>query len=420
MNIEIINIGDELLIGQVINTNSTWMSHELNKAGFNVSRIISVGDNESDILNVLKESTERSQIVLITGGLGPTPDDITMQTLCKFFNTRQVFNEEIYKDLLKMLKKRKISINQLTKEQAFVPENCEVIRNSVGTAPVLWFNHSEKIIASMPGVPFEMQYAMSVNIIPRLIKMFKTELIIHQTVNIFGIPESLLAEKISEWETNLPPFIKLAYLPEYGKIRLRLTATGNDKNTLEAAIFENIKMLFPLIADNIYGFRDETVQEMLLRFLKNYNGTISTAESCTGGYISHLITSVPGASECFKGSIVAYSNQLKTNLLDIKEKDLLKYGAVSKKVVEQMALSVCKKMGTDYAIATSGIAGPTGGSPQKPTGTVWIAWAGKGKVVSEKFQMGDDRQRTIIRTAETAIIKMKLMIELDHTDLSSE
>ena len=410
MNIEIITIGDEILIGQIVDTNSAWMAQELNKAGFKLDRITSIGDEESEILNVLKEATERSSIVLITGGLGPTSDDITKKTLCKFFDTRLIFNKDVYNDVVEMLSKRNVAINQLNKEQALVPENCEVIRNPAGTAPIMWFNHEKGVLISMPGVPLEMQIAMN-KIIPKLSEKFKTGVIIHKTVQIYNIPESVLAEKISDWENNLPPFIKLAYLPAYGKIRLRLTATGDDEKTIQEAIQKNIETLFSIIGDNIYGFDDITAQESLLELLRSKKSTICAAESCSGGYIAHLLTSVPGASDCFKGGVVAYSNQIKTNLLGVDEDILKKYGAVSRQTVELMALGACKTLDSNYAIATSGIAGPSGGTFEKPVGTVWIAWAGNGKVISEKFHFGNDRERTILRTSETAIIRMKMLVE---------
>ena len=411
MKVEIITIGDELLIGQVVDTNSAWMAQELNKVGFEVSRKISVGDNENDIVCALKESTERVNIVLITGGLGPTKDDITKNTLCKFFGTHLVFNETVYNDVVEMLSKRNIFINQLNKDQALVPENCEVVRNPAGTAPTMWFNHPKGVIVSMPGVPAEMQYAMSENIIPKLMEKFITEVIIHKTIHIYNIPESLLAEKLTDWENNLPDFIKLAYLPAYGKIRLRLTGKGNNRNIIEDAIKQNIETLKPLIHENIYGYDEDTAQKSLLELLRNKGATIGTAESCTGGNIASILTIVPGASDCFKGSIVAYSNEVKIKLLGVDEENIIQYGAVSRQVVEQMALGVCKTLGTDYAIATSGIAGPSGGTPQKPVGTVWVAWTCNGKTVSELFHFGNDRERTITRTSETAIIRMKQMIE---------
>ena len=412
MNVEIITIGDEILIGQIVDTNSAWMAQELNKAGFEICKITSIGDDEKDILETLKEATERSPIVLITGGLGPTRDDITKKTLCKFFDTQLIFNENVYKDIVEMLSYRNVDVNQLNKEQAFVPENCEIIRNPAGTAPVMWFNLQNGVLVSMPGVPVEMQFAMSNSIIPKLSEKFQTDIIVHKTINVFNIPESVLAERLTEWENNLPALIKLAYLPSFGKIRLRLTGKGSDIKTVEAAIEKNVETLYPIIGDYIYGFDEISPQESILQLLKNKKSTLVTAESCTGGNIAHLITSVAGASECFKGGIVAYSNQIKTDFLGVNKEDLNKFGAVSRQVVEQMALGVCKTFNADYAIATSGIAGPSGGTPQKPVGTVWIAWALNGKVISKLYKFGNDRERTKIRASDTALIKFKQMISI--------
>ena len=408
MNVELITIGDELLIGQVVNTNSAWIGVELNKAGFNISRMLTVGDDENDILQALEEATKRASIVLITGGLGPTRDDITKKTLCKFFDTQLVFNEEVYNDVVEMLSKRIGYINQLNKDQALVPENCDVIRNPLGTAPIMWFNHAGGAVVSLPGVPAEMQYAMSNSIIPRLIEKFQTETIIHKTIHLFNIPESVLAEKLTEWEDNLPSFIKLAYLPAFGKIRLRLTGKGTDTKAIESTIEDKIQLLYPIVGKHIYGFDDEPPQSSLLKLLKEKNLSISTAESCTGGYLAHLITSISGASESYKGGIIAYSNEIKIDKLGVSETDLQEHGAVSQQVVEQMALGVCKAFNTEIAIATSGIAGPTGGTEEKPIGTIWIAWAVNGKVSSELFHFTKNRENNIVRTSELAIIKLLL------------
>lgn len=412
MQVEIITIGDELLIGQVVDTNSAWMGQQLNKFGFSISRITSVSDQEEEILSVLKEATERSSIVLITGGLGPTRDDITKNTLCKFFDTKLVFNQEVFSDIENFLKRRgAISINQLNRDQALVPESCIVIRNIIGTAPVMWFNHKEAVVVSMPGVPSEMKRAMEQEIIPRLKEKFVSGVVIHKTVYILNIPEAVLAEMLSDWEDSIPPFIKVAYLPSPGKIRLRLSGKGRDANIIEQTIGKAVKALYPIVGENIYEFDDQKPEEYLLKLLLNKNATLACAESCSGGYISHLITSVPGASQCFKGGIVAYANEIKAEILGVSPEDIENYGAVSSQVVEQMALGACKVLNTHYAIATSGVAGPTGGSDEKPVGTVWIAWAGNGKVISHKFLFGNNREHTIIRTAETGIIMMKQLIE---------
>lgn len=412
MQVEIITIGDELLIGQVVDTNSAWMGQQLNKFGFSISRITSVSDQEEEILSVLKEATERSSIVLITGGLGPTRDDITKITLCKFFDTKLVFNQEVFSDIENFLKRRgAASINQLNRDQALVPQSCIVIRNIIGTAPVMWFNYKEAVVVSMPGVPSEMKRAMEQEIIPRLKEKFVSGVVIHKTVYILNIPEAVLAEMLSDWEDSIPPFIKVAYLPSPGKIRLRLSGKGRDANIIEQAIGKAVKALYPIVGENIYEFDDQKPEEYLLKLLLNKNATLACAESCSGGYISHLITSVPGASQCFKGSVVAYANEIKVELLGVSPEDIENYGAVSSQVVEQMALGACKVLNTHYAIATSGVAGPAGGSDEKPVGTVWIAWAGNGKVISHKFLFGNNREHTIIRTSETGIIMMKQLIE---------
>ncbi len=411
MQVEIITIGDELLIGQVIDTNSAWMGQKLNEAGFRVNRITSIGDSESDILDILKETTRRSPIVLLTGGLGPTRDDITKEALCKFFKTKLVFNHIVFGDIETFLKGRLKNINELNRKQAMVPENCTVIRNSVGTAPILCFNHSGVLVISMPGVPSEMKNAMDKNIIPLLRDKYSPGVIIHKTVHILNIPEAVLAEMLTKWENQIPDFIKVAYLPSPGKLRLRLTGTGHDATLINNTINCKVNELYPIIGNNIYGFDDEKYDEALLKLLFNHDLTLSCAESCSGGFICHRLTSIPGASKIFKGGVIAYSDDVKINDLGVKKDSIVKFGAVSRQVVEEMVSGICTKFKTDYSIATSGIAGPTGGSDEKPVGTVWIAWAGKGKVISRKFQFGPNRETTIIRSSETAIIMLKKFIE---------
>ena len=409
--IEIITIGDELLIGQVVDTNSAWMAAELNKAGFEVIRITSVRDRKDEITQALQNALQRAGIVLITGGLGPTRDDITKQTLCEFFNTRLVFNQEVYDDMKTFLKGRVCKINKLNEGQAMVPENCEVIRNPMGTAPVMWFEKKKVVAVSMPGVPSEMKYAMTHSIIPKLKEKFDTGYIIHKTILVYNITEADLADRLSQWENQLPEEVKLAYLPAPGRIRLRLTARGRDNQLLEKYIDEALRRLYDIVGANIYGEEDLPVSEMFGNYFGTTGKTLATAESCSGGYLAHLITSIPGCSNYFKGSMVTYSNELKTAVLGVHPDDLEKYGAVSKSVVEQMAMGARKIAGTDYAIATSGIAGPGGGSDEKPVGTVWIAWAGPDqKIISKCFRFGNNRERNIIRTSETALIElMQLM-----------
>ncbi|MGQ1889791.1 CinA family nicotinamide mononucleotide deamidase-related protein [Thermophagus sp. OGC60D27] len=409
--IEIITIGDELLIGQVVDTNSAWMAAELNKAGFEVIRITSIRDRKDEIIQALENAFQRADIVLITGGLGPTRDDITKQTLCEFFNTRLVFNQAVYDDMKTFLKGRVCKINKLNEGQAMVPESCEVIRNPMGTAPVMWFEKKKEVVVSMPGVPSEMKYAMTHSIIPKLKEKLDTGYIIHETILVYNITEADLAERLSEWENQLPEEVKLAYLPAPGRIRLRLTARGRDNQLLENYIDEALRGLYDIVGDNIYGDEDLPVAEMFGNYFGTTGKSLAIAESCSGGYLAHLITSIPGCSNYFKGSMVTYSNELKAAVLGVRPDDLEKYGAVSQSVVEQMAMGARKIAGTDYAIATSGIAGPGGGSDEKPVGTVWIAWAGPDqKMISKCFRFGNNRERNIIRTSETALIElMQLM-----------
>ena len=409
--VEIITIGDELLIGQVVDTNSAWMARELNQAGFEVNRITSVSDRKEEIQEALESAARRAKIVLMTGGLGPTRDDITKQTLCDFFNTRLVFNEEVYNDIREFLKGRVKNINQLNRDQAMVPEKCMVIRNKLGTAPVMWFEYNNSVVVSMPGVPAEMKLAMTDEIIPRLKEKYEPGVIIHKTVLIYNIPEAVLAEKLTGWEEQLPDEIKLAYLPAPGRVRLRLTTRGNDPDALRKSIQKAVDALYPIVGENIYGEEDQPASEIFANYFRSTGKTIALAESCSGGYLAHLITMVPGSSDYFKGSMVTYSNDLKINILGVKPEDIENYGAVSRQVVEQMALGAARIAESDYAIAISGIAGPGGGSEEKPVGTVWMAWAGPGnKVVSKEFRFGKERERNIVQTSETALIElMRLM-----------
>lgn len=409
--VEIITIGDELLIGQVTDTNSAWMGRELNKAGFDVQRITSVSDKKEEIQEVLENASQRAKIVLMTGGLGPTRDDITKKTLCEFFDTHLIFNEEVFSDIQTFLKGRVKNINELNREQALVPEKCEVIRNSMGTAPIMWFDYKDSVVVSMPGVPSEMKQVMTNSIIPRLKQKYLPGIIMHKTILVHNIPEAVLAEMLTEWEDGLPSEIKLAYLPAPGRIRLRLSARGADAQHLKAEISKAVAGLIPIIGDNIYGEEDLPAAEIFAGFFRKTGKSLALAESCSGGYLAHLITSVAGSSEYFKGGVVSYSNEMKNRLLGVNVEDLTNYGAVSKQVVEQMALGALSVSEADYAIATSGIAGPGGGTDNKPVGTVWIAWAAAGgRVVSKQFNFGKYRERNILRTSETALIElMQLM-----------
>ncbi|MCW3804670.1 competence/damage-inducible protein A [Plebeiibacterium marinum] len=411
MNLEIVTIGDELLIGQVVDTNSAWMGRKLNEAGFEVSRINSIRDTEEEILNILSEASDRADVVLLTGGLGPTKDDITKETLCKYFNTELVFNQEVFENVKSLIKRYVSNINKLNRSQAMVPANCTVISNPVGTAPIMWFEHEGTVFVSMPGVPSEMKYAMEFNIIPKLVEKFNIGSIVHKTVLVQGIPEAVLAEMLEDFEGGIASHISLAYLPAPGQIRLRFTGRGESKADLEAEITTLVEQLKPIIGNNILALEDVSITKIIAELFLNKELTLSSAESCTGGNIAHMITSLPGSSAYFKGSVVAYHNQVKQHILGVSDDDLANYGAVSQPVVEQMARGARKALDSDYAVATSGIAGPDGGTEEKPVGTVWISVSGPDRTISEKFQFGTIRERNIIRASEMALVMLKKMIE---------
>ncbi len=411
VKVEIITIGDEILIGQIVDTNSAWMSVELNKAGFEIVQITSVHDDAAHIIASLDLALERVDVVLFTGGIGPTKDDITKQTLSRYFGMQLVFNEEVYKNIEQVLIHRSRAVNELTRTQAFVPDGCTVIQNRVGTAPVTWFEKNGKVIVSMPGVPNEMKHIMSTEVIPRLSQRYKTPTIIHKNVIVQGYPESALAMKIADWENALPADIHLAYLPNYGIIKLRLSGISDDPLSLEFSINQQIAGLTEILADAIVAYDDTHVEEMIGNLLADKGMTLATAESCTGGFIAHKITSIPGSSQYFKGSVVAYSNEVKVNVLNVLPGDIDLYGAVSKQVVEQMAVNVRKLLKTDVAIATSGIAGPDGGTAEKPVGVVWISVSSPKGVVSREFKFGNVRIQNIERTAQTAMLMLKEVIE---------
>jgi nicotinamide-nucleotide amidase len=406
MNAEIMSIGDEILIGQITNTNAVWMAQQLNLAGIHVKQITSVSDDRGHIMQALREAEERADIILITGGLGPTKDDITKVTLCEYFNTSLRFDEEIYKDVERLFKSFGREVTPVNRKQAEVPENCIPLRNEMGTAPGMWFERGGKIFVSMPGVPYEMKGIMEKYVLPKLTERFELPAIVHVTVLTQGIGESALAEKIEEWEDALAADnIKLAYLPSPGMVRLRLSVSGEDRDQLEKLVDKKIQGLKEIIPGYIYGYEsygaeeDVTLEQIVGQMLRERKQTVSTSESCTGGYISHLITKVPGSSEYYQGSVIAYSYEVKEKELGVDKKMLEEHGAVSQPVVEQMAIGARKKLNTDYSIAASGIAGPGGGTADKPVGTVWIAVATPGKVISKRFQFGENREWNIHRTA---------------------
>lgn len=415
--VEIITIGDEILIGQIVDTNSAFMAQLLNLNGISVKQISSVSDSREHILKALDEAKERADIILITGGLGPTKDDITKKTLCEYFNTTLRFDEGAYEDVVKIFSAFNKAVTPINRKQAEVPEICEVIRNHNGTAPGMWFDVEDKVYVSMPGVPYEMKALMTDQVVPKLKSRFKFPVIYHKTVLTQGIGESALSERISDWEDNLASSaIKLAYLPSPGLVRLRLSTSGDNEKELVDVVDKKIDALKLIIGDHIYGYETygeekKPMEQLTGELLHGKKKTISTAESCTGGYISHLLTSIPGSSAYYKGSVICYSYDIKEQELNIPEEVLRKYGAVSQIVVEQMAQAIRKKYKTDYSIATSGIAGPTGGSAEKPVGTVWIAVSTPEKTISEKFLFGTNRERTIQKAAHAALNLLKKELE---------
>ena len=401
---EIITIGDELLIGQVIDTNSAWIAEQLNMAGIKVHQITSISDNQEHILQTLKEASSRVQLILITGGLGPTKDDITKQTLCKYFDTSLIFSEEAYKNVENLFYHRGVKVTEVNRQQAMVPANCKVLPNVNGTAPCMWFEKENCIYVSMPGVPFEMKAIMEQEVIPLLLHKQK-QVIIHRTILTEGVGESMLASIIETWEDALPEFIKLAYLPQPGMVRLRLTAYGKDREVLQDAVSKAEKELYPLAGKYIFGFDNDTIESVIGQLLRQKGMTLSTAESCTGGNIAQLITSIAGSSDYFKGSVVAYSNEIKEKMLGVPHQTLVDHGAVSEQTVVAMAEGIRERFDTDYSIAVSGIAGPGGGTDEKPVGTTWIAVATPSGTTARKFLLGDHRGRNI-RKASVAALNM--------------
>jgi nicotinamide-nucleotide amidase len=413
INASIITIGDELLIGQVIDTNSAWMAQELNRVGITVTKRIAVGDDADEIWNALDMENKNADVVLITGGLGPTSDDITKQLLCKYFSGNMIVNKAALENVKYLFEKiYHKPISDVIYKQAEVPDVCEVLQNKRGSAPGMIFQKNGTVFISMPGVPYEMQGIME-DVIPYLERRFEFPAIIHRTILTAGIGESSLAEIIKNFEAQLPEEIRLAYLPAYGMVRLRLTTSGFDKIKTEKLINDQFNELKKLVKDYTVTDEDETMQQVLGKLLLKNKKTISTAESCTGGAIASLITSVPGASAYFEGSIVSYSYEIKEMLLDVKKETLEKYGAVSEEVVKEMLSGLLNKMKTDYGIAVSGIMGPDGGTPEKPVGTVWIAVGNKERQVAQKLKQRFERQKNVEVTAVMALNMMrKFVLEL--------
>ncbi len=407
---EIISIGDELLIGQVINSNAAFMGEQLSMNGLIVGRISAIGDDEQEIMQALDEAAARAQFVFITGGLGPTADDITKPALCRYFNTEMVFNQEALDQVEALFRRRGYPMSERNRQQAWLPASCKAVRNVHGTAPGMWFEKDGVVFVSMPGVPFEMKTMFVDEVIPEIRRRAGGMHYLQKTVMTTGVGESFLADRIKEWEEALPAFMKLAYLPQPGIVRLRLSGRHQDEHLLQTRLTEEVEKLVSLIPEVVYGFDDLLLEEVVGQLLQTQNMTLSTAESCTGGYIAHLITSIAGSSAYFQGSVVSYANQAKMELLGVAEELICDHGAVSKQVVEAMASGAQQRFHTDFALATSGIAGPDGGTEEKPVGTTWIALATPDGVVSERFQFGEHRGRNIRRAALTALNMLRLAI----------
>lgn len=397
MKCEVISIGDELLIGQTINTNASWIGEQLNNLGFNIAHGAVISDNKDDIISALNNASNRSDVIIITGGLGPTKDDITKHTLTEYFNTSLELNKDIETSIIAYFKSVNRPILKSNLDQALLPESCQVLSNSRGTASGMWFEKNNIIYISLPGVPYEMKGIMQEHVFPKLLsKMGGETVVVNKTIRTHGMGESFLAEIIKLWEDELERNnIKLAYLPSPGIVKLRLSVVGLDQLILEKKLDDAIDELKALIPDQIYGYGNVTMEGIVGNLLKGRELTVATAESCTGGAVSKMLTSISGSSSYFNGSIVSYTNQSKVDLLNVDNNDIDNFGAVSQQVVEQMAEGVRNKLHTDYGISTSGIAGPSGGTKEKPVGTVWIAVASKNRIVSKKLKLGYNRERNI-------------------------
>lgn len=405
---EIISIGDEILYGQTLDTNAHWISAHLDEIGIKVRRRSTVGDERSEIIAALREAEARSEIILMTGGLGPTNDDLTKPVLVEYFQTHLELDHEALAEIESLLARAGRHMQDLNRQQAELPANCRKITNKLGTAPGMWFEERGKVFVSMPGVPHEMKRMMKDLILPELLDKYVKGCIYHRIIRTIGVPESLLAKTIADWEDQLPAHIRLAYLPTLGQVKLRLTGFGDDPVEIAREVVEEVEKVLPLISKFVYGFDGDEIEKVVGDLLLEANKTIAFAESCTGGYLSHLITSVPGSSRYFKGTIVSYDYDVKINSLDVDQEVMLREGAVSEQVVIQMAKAVRQKLDADVGISISGIAGPGGGMEDKPVGTVWIAYSDEYKTVAKKFQFSKDRILNIQWSAFNALNMFRL------------
>ena len=403
MNATIVTIGDEILIGQILDTNSRYISRALNAHGIVVSERTSIGDNRRQIVETLDRALSQSKIVIITGGLGPTKDDITKHTLCEYFGSTLRYDEVEAEHIRTLLARRNIEFNDLNRSQAMVPECCTILHNSHGTAPGMWFEREGRVVVSLPGVPFEMQHLIDEEVVPRLKERFELREIVHRTMITFGIAESILAERISEWEEGLPEYLHLAYLPAPNVVRLRLSAYEVEGKEVRREIEQRFDALRTIIPDNIAGFEDASVEELVHNTLIDRGLTLAVAESCTGGAIASKFTAQAGASAYFLCGVVSYSNEAKNKILGVEMSDIAQYGAVSEQVAKAMAEGAKGVSGADFAISTTGIAGPTGGSAEKPVGTVWIGISTPQRTYAVCKNCGTDRSQVISRATAYAI-----------------
>ena len=411
MNCNVITIGDEILIGQIVDTNSATIAQLLGEVGVRVERRLTVGDSGEEIASAVTEAMRRAPLVIITGGLGPTKDDITKTTLAALFDSRLVRHEPTYRAVEQMMRAKGIEFNELNQGQALVPECCEVLTNRNGTAPGMWFEKEGRVVVSLPGVPFEMEALMREEVIPKVKEHFALRSVVHRTMITFGLAESMLAERIAEWEDALPEWLHLAYLPSPRQLRLRLSAYDVSAEVAEAEMEHRFKALEAILGDYFVGYGEESVAGVVARMLTERGATLACAESCTGGALSSRFTAEAGASAYFVGSVVSYSNDVKVNVLGVRADDIAEHGAVSQQVAEQMAEGVRRVCGADYAIATTGIAGPDGGTPTKPVGTVWIAVATPEGVTSQLYRGGKLRSVNIERSSTAAINMLRLVLK---------
>ena len=409
MQATIVTIGDEILIGQIVDTNSGYIAKALDKIGIQTHEILSISDDKQHILKTFSSLQNKVDLVIITGGLGPTKDDITKHTFCEYFDDVLIENQLVLahvKNIIEGFYKRPIT--QLNRDQALIPSKCEVLFNKLGTAPGMWMKKENTVYVSLPGVPYEMKYLLENEIIPKIVKEYKRPYIIHKTILTYGQGESLIAERIENWENSLPNFLKLAYLPSLGKVRLRITARGENKEILENAIAENVASLTKLIGEIIVGFdEDQTIEVMLGKLLTEQGKTIATAESCTGGRIAQMLTSVAGSSHYFRGSVISYATDTKVSILGVSQHTIDKYSVVSAEVAKEMVIGIQKLMQTDYAIATTGNAGPSKSDSDAQIGAVFIALAMRDEIIIEEFNFGQPREKVIDRTANKAMEMMQ-------------